>query len=212
MSKSIFIAQSIPPRKYTNKLHNKHILIFGGTSGIGYCIAEACLENGAHVTISGSNKAKLEKALSRLRNTYPDISTSNIKGYTCDLSPPDTYNINTNDPNTKTTTTTLETNLTYLLKQTTSEKSRPIHHIAFTAGDSLEITPVKDLTLLTILQSGTVRFSPLYFSPKSPHLTSPNHRTMIPTSTPILLRLPPSAHLLPYLLGPTPKSPCPTGP
>ena len=87
MSSSASVAQSTPRRKYTNKLHNKHVLIFGGTSGIGFCIAEACLEHGAHVTISGSNKARLDQSLSRLRNAYPDIPGSNIKGYTCDLSP-----------------------------------------------------------------------------------------------------------------------------
>lgn len=184
MSRSASVAQSTPRRKYTNKLHNKHVLIFGGTSAIGFCIAEACLEHGAQVTISGSNQARLNQALSRLRNSYPDIPSPNLKGYTCDLCPADTYNtLNTNYPNTKTPSSPLETNLIQLLNQATAQKSRPLHHIAFAAGDSLRVTAFRDLTVPTILQSGTVRFlapillaklAPAYFAPPPPPSPSPD--------------------------------------
>lgn len=40
-----------PQLKY-RKLQDKHVLIIGGSSGIGYAITEASLESGAVVTIS----------------------------------------------------------------------------------------------------------------------------------------------------------------
>ena len=58
------------PTKYISEFHHTHILILGGTSGIGFCIAEANIEHGAHVCICGSKPAKLEKAISRLQSTY----------------------------------------------------------------------------------------------------------------------------------------------
>ncbi|KAL5051297.1 hypothetical protein BDW71DRAFT_170740 [Aspergillus fruticulosus] len=38
--------------KYSSKLANQRILIFGGTSGIGFYVAEAAIENGAHLILS----------------------------------------------------------------------------------------------------------------------------------------------------------------
>merc|ERR1712093_354969 len=57
-------------QKY-NKLAGKHVLVIGGTSGIGFSVAEASLESGARVTISS------------LQKSYPD---GKITGRTCDLS------------------------------------------------------------------------------------------------------------------------------
>ncbi|GAM36630.1 hypothetical protein TCE0_018r05863 [Talaromyces pinophilus] len=58
-------------RKYGSKLAGKHILVFGGMSGIGFCVAEAALEQGANVFISGSSPAKLASALKNLLEAYP---------------------------------------------------------------------------------------------------------------------------------------------
>ena len=38
-------------KKYVNKLAGAHILCIGGTSGIGYAVAEAALEFGAGKTV-----------------------------------------------------------------------------------------------------------------------------------------------------------------
>ncbi|KAK5674435.1 hypothetical protein LTS10_012823 [Elasticomyces elasticus] len=56
--------------KYTNKLQGKNVLIIGGSSGIGYCVAEACLEFGATVTVSSSNPDRVATAISRLQSAY----------------------------------------------------------------------------------------------------------------------------------------------
>lgn len=47
-------------------LDGKYALITGGSSGIGYAIAEAFLKNGAYITICGRNAEKLSDAKSRL--------------------------------------------------------------------------------------------------------------------------------------------------
>lgn len=45
---------------------NQHIVVAGGSSGIGFAIAELALERGARVTISGRSEAKLAGAVARL--------------------------------------------------------------------------------------------------------------------------------------------------
>ena len=43
-------------------LSGKHVLITGGSSGIGKCVAVAAVEMGADVTIVARNEARLAKA------------------------------------------------------------------------------------------------------------------------------------------------------
>ena len=125
--------------KYTSKLHDSRVLIFGGTSGIGFCVAEAALEHGAHVCICGSKQAKLQGAISRLQSAYPD-SASKVSGHVCDLSQPDS----------------IESNLDMVLQLATADSK--IDHIVFTSGDALKITPIAEATIETILKVGNVRF------------------------------------------------------
>ncbi|KAM6530359.1 hypothetical protein FALCPG4_008484 [Fusarium falciforme] len=70
--------------KYLSKLQNKSILIVGGTSGIGFAVAEACLEYGAKVVIAGRSQSKLDDALGRLVSTYPEAKDS-VRGHVVDL-------------------------------------------------------------------------------------------------------------------------------
>lgn len=67
----LFILQNIPTKHVTANivtiphsrlLENKTALITGGSSGIGYAIAEAFLKSGATVIITGRNIDKMEKA------------------------------------------------------------------------------------------------------------------------------------------------------
>lgn len=125
--------------KYVSKLANARVLILGGTSGIGFCVAEAALEQGALVTISSSRPPKLEGALSRLRASYPSLATK-VNGYTCDLS----------------SESTVESNIENLLKLAAGDGK--INHIVFTAGDAIKITPVSEVTVTSIQKTGMVRF------------------------------------------------------
>lgn len=47
-------------------LEGKNILITGGSTGIGYAIAQKCLSTGAKVIITGRNELKLAKAIENL--------------------------------------------------------------------------------------------------------------------------------------------------
>lgn len=49
------------PINYQKKLDGKVVLITGGSSGVGYAIAKACIDNGAYVIIGGRNTNKLQK-------------------------------------------------------------------------------------------------------------------------------------------------------
>ncbi|KAH8660899.1 hypothetical protein BGZ60DRAFT_492302 [Tricladium varicosporioides] len=123
---------SIPQQKY-NKLAGKHVLIIGGSSGIGYGVAEASLESLASVTISSSSQSRIDAAITKLRTAYPD---SNIAGHPCDLS-----------------SSAMEKNIEELFRQTGK-----VDHIVFTAGDKLSTLPLSEYSLEMIQQAGQIRF------------------------------------------------------
>jgi NAD(P)-dependent dehydrogenase (short-subunit alcohol dehydrogenase family) len=107
--------------KYLNKLQAKRVIVFGGTSGIGFAVAEAAVEYGAIVYISGSTTQKLELCLERLHTVYRDAASERIGGYTCDLSKKDG----------------LEASLEDLLRKVTNDGANRLDHIVFTAGDDM---------------------------------------------------------------------------
>lgn len=49
------------PINHQKMLEDKVVLITGGSSGVGYAIAKACIDNGAYVIIGGRNVNKLQK-------------------------------------------------------------------------------------------------------------------------------------------------------
>jgi NAD(P)-dependent dehydrogenase (short-subunit alcohol dehydrogenase family) len=153
---------------HQNRLANAHVVVFGGTSGIGFAVANMALSNGAHVTISGSAQPKVDDKVEKLRSFYPNLPASNIAGHACDLS--DKEN--------------METNLKTVLDKITEGGSKKIDHIAFTAGDINAMPKVEDVTIDTALQGFTVRFlAPailikILSSGKHMHLTSSSSFTL----------------------------------
>jgi NAD(P)-dependent dehydrogenase (short-subunit alcohol dehydrogenase family) len=124
--------------KYTNKLQGKRVLVLGGTSGIGFCVAEACVEFGAIVTVASSREEKVNKTIERLTTSYPEAK-DRISGHSCDLASPD-----------------VEANLTTLFEFAT--KDGKLDHVVNTAGDSFGLIALKDATAEKIQKMGTVRF------------------------------------------------------
>lgn len=124
--------------KYTNKLHNKRVLVLGGTSGIGFCVAEACVEYGAIVTVASSRQAKVEKTLQRLKTSYPDAK-DRISGHTCDLA-----------------SENVEGDLKQLFEFAT--KAGKLDHVVNTAGDLSGLIKLADVTAADVLKQGNVRF------------------------------------------------------
>lgn len=127
--------------KYTNKLLNTRILIIGGSSGIGYAVAEATLEHGAQVTISSSNESRVKTAVEKLKSAYPSFA-SNIHGLTVNLSNPDT----------------LEEELPSVLARATEALGGKLDHVIYTAGDALAPMKLAEMTVQRVQRAGTVRF------------------------------------------------------
>lgn len=127
---------------HINRLADAHVLVFGGTSGIGYAVANMALSYGARVTISGSTQPKVDSKVAQLQSLYPNTPPSHVAGFAVDLL--DKEN--------------LERNLGALFDKATDGGSKKVDHIAFTAGDSIHLPKVKDVTIESAMASFTVRF------------------------------------------------------
>ena len=122
-------------QKYTNKLAGARVLIIGGSSGIGFAVAEACLEHRCKVIISSSQQSRIDSSIERLLKQYPSTK-DRLSGYPCDLSSP-----------------SVDENIKSLFS-----KIDVLDHIIFTAGDPLATIPLKEATLESIQRAGMVRF------------------------------------------------------
>ncbi|KAE9373388.1 putative short-chain dehydrogenase [Stipitochalara longipes BDJ] len=127
---------------YLTKLQNSRILIFGATSGIGFGVAEASIQNGATAILSGSNQSKIDKTIEKLRAAHPHIHGDKIQGKVCDLGHADV----------------VESSLTSLLKEATNGGVDKLNHIVFTAGDALPLKPLSEVTPDYISAAGNIRF------------------------------------------------------
>ncbi|KAH7463986.1 hypothetical protein FOMA001_g17853 [Fusarium oxysporum f. sp. matthiolae] len=116
----------------TNKLENKLILIIGGTSGIGFGVAKACVEYGASVVVAGRSQQKVDSAIERLRPAVDDLSK--VRGHVCDLSGHD-----------------VETNVQKLFDFATNNGQVKVHHVVSTAGQMSSPLALKDTTAQDIL-------------------------------------------------------------
>ncbi|KAE8337784.1 hypothetical protein BDV24DRAFT_139213 [Aspergillus arachidicola] len=135
------------------------VLIIGGSSGIGYGVAKKCLTEGAIVHIASSNESRVQSSVQSLKET---INNAPIFGHVCDLSSRD-----------------VETNLEQLLSAVA-----PIDHIAFTAGDSLNLTPLDSINLDLIQRAGHIRFAvPLLIAKLAPRYMKPGYRSSLTLTT-----------------------------
>ncbi|KAJ4372445.1 hypothetical protein N0V83_004219 [Neocucurbitaria cava] len=126
---------------HANRLANTHILVFGGTSGIGYAIANMALSYSARVTISGSTQEKVDTKVSQLRSLYPNAPATNIGGFALNLLDQDN----------------LEANLKDLLNKATQNGENKIDHVAWSAGDRRVLPKLDDATPETVKQMFHVR-------------------------------------------------------
>jgi len=125
--------------KYTSALRGARLLVLGGTSGIGYCIAENALANGARVIVSSSKQARIDAAVQKLQDSIPQ-ATSRVEGLQCDLSD----------------LTALVPNIKTLLTEAT--KAGKLDHIALTAGDAISTKVIAEQSIEAIQSMGNVRF------------------------------------------------------
>ena len=165
-------------KKYSNKLAGAHVLIIGGSSGIGYCVAEACLEFGASVVISSSQQSRIDSSIEQLLTTYPSAH-GRIAGYPCDLSSP-----------------SVEADIEKLLERCCCGDGPPttttkFDHIVHTAGDPLATLKLEDATLDLIQQAAMVRFnSPLLLAKHAPKYLNPGPASSLTLTTGAVSRKP----------------------
>jgi NAD(P)-dependent dehydrogenase (short-subunit alcohol dehydrogenase family) len=132
-----------------NRLSGTNVLVFGGSSGIGFAIANMALSNGATVIISGSQQAKIEDKVQLLRSLYPSLPSENVSGYAIDLM---------NSEN-------IDSNLKTMFETITSNGSKKLDHIAFTAGDHHSIPKLSDITLEQAMLGSKIRLiAPLFIA------------------------------------------------
>lgn len=75
--------------KHVNKLEGKLVIILGGTSGIGFAVAEACIEYGANVVVASRKQENINKTIETLKATYPEAA-GRVRGHPCNLNVDDT--------------------------------------------------------------------------------------------------------------------------
>ncbi|KAM0342030.1 hypothetical protein ACHAPU_009758 [Fusarium lateritium] len=123
----------------TSKLNERRVLVIGGSSGIGFGVAEALIANGAFVILSSSSENKISTAIKRLKDKYP-ASSGQLQGFVCDLSSPETA----------------EAEVKTLFENVT--EGGKLDHVVYTAGDAMLIGNLEGFSLVQILQAGMVRF------------------------------------------------------
>lgn len=125
---------------YRPKLQGARVLILGGSSGVGFGVAQALLELGAAtVIISSSSQDRLTKAVDRLKKGTADHSR--IVGLTCDLG----------------SQSHLEANVENLVDEVL-KGGQKLDHVVYTAGDTLLLGNFEEFSLAQMQQAGMVRF------------------------------------------------------
>lgn len=148
-----------------NKLAGEHIVVIGGSSGIGRGVVEASLEAGAaRVTLVGSSARSASAAFSTL--TAAGWASNRLGSLHCDLSQD-----------------SVEQDLDAVLTAAATTK-HPIDHIVLTAADSLTISGLADLSLAQIRQAAHLRLNvPLILGKLAPrHLPRSNEASLTITT------------------------------
>ncbi|PWN87986.1 NAD(P)-binding protein [Acaromyces ingoldii] len=134
------MSQSTQPVTYKSKLQGARVLILGGSSGVGFGVAQALLEHGASVIISSSSPDRVAKAVQRLEASHPQ---GHVQGIACNLGSQEH----------------LVSDVGKLVTEVA--KGGKLDHVVHTAGDAMAIGKLEDFSLAEIQQAGMVRF----FSP-----------------------------------------------
>ncbi|KAJ5127792.1 short-chain dehydrogenase [Penicillium atrosanguineum] len=140
-------------------IKNSTVLVIGGSSGIGYGVAEKALAEHAKVHIASSNASRVRESTETLQEKFPE---EHISGHLCDLAD-----------------SGVERNLELLLTTI-----GPLDHIVFTAGDRLSIQPLDSIDLEAIHRAGHIRFAvPLLLAKLAPRFLKPGYGSSITLTT-----------------------------
>lgn len=108
-----------------NKLLDAHVLIIGGSSGIGLGVTEGVISSGGKVTIASSSKDKIDRAVDTLKARFPEAK---ITGMAVDLTSED-----------------IETALSGLLDFATKSQGK-LNHVVYTAADAIPSAALADFS------------------------------------------------------------------
>ncbi|CAO1639115.1 unnamed protein product [Sympodiomycopsis kandeliae] len=124
--------------KTSQLLNSSKVVIIGGSSGIGFGVASALIEEGAEVIIASSNQSKVDDAVKRLSDPELQFNADpkRVKGLTVNLKGPQ-----------------MEESLGQLF-----EKIGKFDHLIHTAGDKLAVAPIQDVSYNDMVSAGDVRF------------------------------------------------------
>ncbi len=131
------------PGKYASKLLDNNVLVLGGTSGIGFAVAEAAWEFGAKVTISGTNQPKIDSKISEMKSNNPAGDVSKLQGLPCDLANQEK----------------VEESLKALFDVATKNGQTKLDHIVFCSGDTLSFKPLTEIDISYIETLSLIRFA-----------------------------------------------------
>ncbi|CAD6889302.1 unnamed protein product [Tilletia controversa] len=124
--------------KFVGTLKGTKVLLIGGSSGIGFGVAQHLIEEGASVAIASSSQSKVTDAVSRLNDGEKQYNADSgrVSGHTVDLAGQGA-----------------EESLKKLF-----EEVGKVDHLVYTAG-ILNPRPLKDQTYEHIVATGDVRFT-----------------------------------------------------
>ncbi|KAL5315295.1 hypothetical protein ACEPPN_016162 [Leptodophora sp. 'Broadleaf-Isolate-01'] len=120
-------------------IKGQNILVIGGTSGIGFAIANLALQQNVNVAIASSNSTRVDAAVKTLKTSFPD---GKIEGYVCDLG-----------------TSDVESSLDHLLMNVTSDGTALLDHIISTAGRAPDAKPLAETSFEKLADSGRAGFT-----------------------------------------------------
>jgi NAD(P)-dependent dehydrogenase (short-subunit alcohol dehydrogenase family) len=128
-----------PQPRVVNKLAGKKVVVIGGTSGIGFAVASALIEEGAAVIVSSSSAAKVDQAVARLNDAsiQYNVDPTRVSGKVLDL-----------------TGSEAEAAIAAFFA-----KIGTLDHVVFTAGSFTPAVPLAETTTANIIEEASVRFT-----------------------------------------------------
>jgi NAD(P)-dependent dehydrogenase (short-subunit alcohol dehydrogenase family) len=161
--KNLYIVNMADIKKYTNKLQGSKILVIGGSSGVGFAVAEASVEYGASVIIVSSSSNKINASIEKLQASYPSAK-GKITGIVTDLS----------------RFATLEEDIVTLLDKAGST----LNHIVFTAGEAIKVLTLNDATPQELHDGSVLRYyAPLFLAKHAVKYLAPSPKSSITFTT-----------------------------
>ena len=118
-------------------IKDQSILIIGGSSGIGFAVAQLALEQGCRVAIASSNPTRISTAVTSLKSSLPPLPSNYISGHECDLGGPD-----------------IEDRLLSLFTSVTSDGADLLDHVVYTAVAGITVTPLDKISAEDVKKAG----------------------------------------------------------